>query len=240
MPAETRLRIKENVEGIRERISAAARRAGRLPSEIRLIGVTKYVGLCEIQALLECDCLDLAESRPQMLWQKSAELAALVPQPVARWHLIGQLQRNKVRRTLPRVHLLHSGDSLDLLREIQSRAQELKKRQPVLLEVNISGDAGKHGFRKEELAAVLDAARPWTHLEIQGLMGMSGLASDPECTRREFSGLRRLAEQVNEECAPEPRLSQLSMGMSDDFEIGVEEGATLVRVGSALFSGVVP
>ena len=227
--------IQDNLLRVRERLAAAARRAGREADEITLVGVTKYVDSQAARALLSAGCGDLGESRPQELWHKAADLAGTS----ARWHLVGHLQRNKVRRTLPLVALLHSGDSLRLLAEVDRVAAELQVRVPVLLEVNISGDAAKHGFAPSEVRAALPEAAALAHLHIRGLMAMASLEGSLDDARREFRGLRELRDALRADCPATVQLDDLSMGMSGDFEVAIEEGATIVRVGSALFEGIV-
>ena len=221
--------IAENLQSIGERIFDAAHRSGRSAKEIRLVAVTKYSQPSDgvIDALLEAGCHDLGEARPQSLVEK-AERFQSFPDGI-RWHLIGSLQRNKIRRLLPICSMIHSVDSLRLLDAIDRIAEEdnLPNVPPLLLEINISAEETKHGFEPEELPAVLEYAAKFPRLRIAGLMGMSGLRSDDSQKRREFQTLYRLAELHG--------LRELSMGMSDDFEIAVEEGATLLRLGSVLY-----
>jgi pyridoxal phosphate enzyme (YggS family) len=224
-------RIAGNVARIRQRIAAAADRSGRAPENIRLVAVTKYVGLDEILALVRAGCHDIGESRPQDLWRKAQ---AISDQPI-RWHMIGHLQRNKARRTLPLVSLIHSGDNLRLLETLDQLSAERGRPASVLIEVNVSGDVSKHGFAPHELPALLPRLADLKHLRIGGLMAMAGLDAGAEQTRAEFSRLRELRFQLMPDCPPNISLDELSMGMSGDFEIAIEEGATIVRVGTALF-----
>lgn len=229
--------IAENLRRVRERIAAAAVRSGRRAEEVRLVAVAKYVGAEETRALIAAGCRDLGESRPQALWRKAAELAG---EPV-RWHLIGHLQRNKLARTLPLVSLIHSGDSLRLLEAIQAESAQANPRPTaVLLEVNVSGDAAKHGFAPDELPPLCDALAALDHVEIQGLMAMAGREGDLDRARREFALLRQLRDRLQSAWGGRFALDELSMGMSGDYEAAIEEGATLVRVGSALFAGLEP
>lgn len=226
--------VAQNLQEIRSRIAASAARSGRSESAVTLIGVTKYATLAAIRQLLEAGCLDLGESRPQQLWERAETLG----HSSARWHLIGHLQRNKVRRTLPWTTLVHSVDSLRLASAIGAEAKSLGRTVSVLLEVNISGDAAKHGFTPAELTAQFDELTALDGVTIRGLMGMAGLESDLDQTRREFAALRELRDRLRPRCPPSATLDELSMGMSGDFETAIEEGATMVRVGSALFEGV--
>jgi pyridoxal phosphate enzyme (YggS family) len=202
-----------------------------------LIGVTKYVDANIARMLFDAGVADLGESRPQELWNKAEALADLRIQ----WHLIGHLQRNKVKRTLESVGLIHSVDSLRLLQEINAQgAGQARPVVDVLLEVNISGDVAKHGLRPDEIEPLIPEIAKLSHVAVQGLMTMSGLESTPEQTRHEFAALRELRDKLRSTATPNVALNELSMGMSDDFEIAIEEGATIVRVGSALFEGVKP
>lgn len=229
-----RRRIVDNLAQVRERIANAARRSGRDPQSVTLVAVTKYVGLEPARALVAAGCCDLGESRPQELWSKAE---ALTGEPV-RWHLIGHLQRNKVRRTLPSVHWMHSGDSLKILNAVHDESQLVSRPTVVLLEVNISADPEKHGFSPEEIEPLLPALARLEGVQIRGLMAMAGRESDPDQVRREFAGVRALRDRLSRVCPPQVSLAELSLGMSADFETGIEEGATIVRVGSVLFEGV--
>jgi len=234
MPAARR--IAANVAEIRQRIAAAAARSGRSADAITLVAVTKYVGLAAIQAVVDAGCRDVAESRPQQLWERVAGLA----NPAVRWHMIGQLQRNKVRRTLPLVHLVHSVDSLSLIEAIDRIAGELGVQTNVLLEVNISGEESKSGLAPQSVAPLLDLLPKYSRVSVRGLMGMAALEGGEDTARRNFAALRALRDRLRP-CLPEGvRLDELSMGMSGDYEVAIEEGATLVRIGSALFAGIEP
>lgn len=223
--------IAERVAEVRGRIGDAARRSGRKPDEVTLVAVSKYVGLDAIQELLAAGCDDLGEARPQDLWKK-AELLHDVP---LRWHLIGHLQTNKVRRTLPTVALLHSVDSERLLAVIESAAAAQGRDVSVLLEVNTSGDLAKHGFGIDAVQTAIERTADWPHVKVRGLMTMAALEGGPEIARRNFASLRALRDRLRRLAPAHVSLDELSMGMSDDYEIAIEEGATLVRVGSALF-----
>jgi pyridoxal phosphate enzyme (YggS family) len=152
--------------------------------------------------------------------------------------MIGHLQRNKVKRSLPHVALLQSGDSLRLLSEVNRVSAERSCETPVLLEVNVSGDQAKHGFTSGEIEAALQEIAEMSHLRIRGLMAMAGRAGDLAGAREDFVRLRTLRDRLQDTCPETIRLDELSMGMSGDFPIAVEEGATMVRVGSALFEGI--
>ena len=232
----TAKRIAENLAAIRDRISQAAARSGRNADAVRLIAVTKYVGPDLIRPLLEAGCTDLGESRPQALWDKAA---ALVDQPV-KWHLVGHLQRNKVRRTLPLVSLIHSIDSPRLVEAIEAEATGLSRRVSVLLEINVSGDAAKHGAPPHQAESLLTHAAGQPHLDVLGLMTMARLEGNIAQSRADFARLRELRDQLASRTPANVRLIELSMGMSGDYVEAIEEGATIVRIGSALFEGLEP
>ncbi len=227
-------RIIENVARVRQSIAEAAQRSGRRSEEVTLIAVSKYVGTKEIRALMAAGCHDMGESRPQQLLQKVDELS----ESEIRWHMIGHLQRNKARRTLPVISLLHSGDSLRLLEAVQRLSAEAGRTADVLLEVNVSGDATKHGMVPDDVAAVLPKLAQFDRLRVRGLMAMARWGGTSDETRRDFVRLRELRDQLASCCPDNISLRELSMGMSGDFEVAIEEGATMVRVGSALFEGI--
>jgi len=226
--------IARNLAEVRQRIAEAAKRSGRTAETITLVAVTKYVGPETIHPLVAAGCNLLGESRPQQLCQRAEQLAGL---PVA-WHLIGHLQRNKVRRTLELVEMIHSVDSRELLGAIDRIAGELGRHSSVLLEVNTSGEATKHGFHPQQLPALIGELPRLAHVKVRGLMCMAGLEGGPERARRDFDALRQLRDRLSADLPDGIRLHELSMGMSGDYEVAIEEGATIVRVGSALFEGI--
>lgn len=233
--AET-LRMREivgtNLQRVRTRIGEAAARAGRSAEDVTLVAVTKQVGVKEAEALLAWAARDLGENRPQELWRKAAAVHGEV-----RWHLIGHLQRNKVRRTLPLVSMIHSVDSLRLLRALEQEANQQQLALRVLLEVNTSAEPAKHGFDPEELIKTRPEWLALEHVRIEGLMTMAALVADAEQARPAFRKLRELRDRLQGERL---YLPHLSMGMTNDYEVAVEEGATLVRIGRALFEGLEP
>ena len=226
--------IAENLANVRGRIAEAAARSGRNAEDITLVAVAKYVNTATTQSLIAAGCHDLGESRPQELWAKAAE----IQNDNIRWHQIGHLQRNKARKTVQIASLIHSGDNLRLLKVLNEISQELQKRTSVLLEVNISGDESKHGFPPDALVESLPEIAALEHLEIRGLMAMASREGGPEKARRDFAQLRELRNRLQAVASGEVTLADLSMGMSGDFEIAIDEGATIVRVGSALFEGI--
>ncbi len=233
MTTEITLTLTKNLDRIRERMNAACDRAGRDPSEVTLIAVTKYAELDWIRGLVDLGLMDLGESRPQQL----AERAKRLP-PEVRWHQIGHLQRNKVELLLPVVTRIHSVDSLRLINQLATSAEKLNCHPRILLEVNVSREISKDGFAVEDLLAAWPSIVNQGSLSIDGLMTMAPLDEDPTMARSAFRRLRELRDQLRETAAGQLLLPDLSMGMSGDFEIGIEEGATLIRVGSSLFEGL--
>lgn len=226
--------LADNLAAVKEEIAAAAQRGGRNPAEVTLVAVTKYVDADITRALVRAGCRALAENRPQTLWRK-AELLQDLP---IEWHMVGHVQRNKIRRTLPLVTWIQSVDSPRLLDSLQKESRRLDRRPRILLEVNISRDAEKTGLLPDEAIALAPRLSEWDAFDIRGLMAMSGRLSNRDECRREFSALRMLRDRMQQECPPGVSLSHLSMGMSADYASAVEEGATMVRVGSALFQGL--
>lgn len=223
--------IQRNLCSVRARIAEACRRAGRAPADVTLIAVTKQVSAPLALLLYQMGQADLAESRPQELWVKHPEV------PQARWHMIGHLQTNKVRRTLPLVVMVHSLDRWSLAECLSAEAGRLGRTVPILAEVNLTGEVSKHGWTAGELEQVYPRLVELPGLEIRGLMTMARWEEDPERCRPTFAALRQLADRLRSARPAGPVLSVLSMGMSNDFESAIEEGATHVRIGSALFEG---
>lgn len=220
--------IRENYRQIRERADEAARRAGRDPAGVMIIGVTKMKPAATIRDAAEAGITDVGENYVQELQAKQEELGEIV-----RWHYIGHLQRNKARFIAPFVTLVHSVDSTKLATEIDRQAEAHGRRIPVLLQVNTSGEESKYGIAPE---GALDLARHLAsleHLEFQGLMTIAAFLDDPELVRPMFRHLRTLRDDISRELGI--ALPHLSMGMTGDFEVAIEEGATMVRVGTAIF-----
>jgi pyridoxal phosphate enzyme (YggS family) len=215
---------------IQQRIEAACARAARRREEVTLVAVTKTVGPDVAALLPDLGVLDLGESRPQELWRK----ADLLP-PSVRWHLIGHLQRNKIERTVPLAYRLHSVDSERLLAALEA-APAVRPRE-VMLEVNCSGEASKGGFTPAQAVALTPVLRALQRVRVVGLMTMAPFEEEPERCRPVFARLRQLRDQLRGEIGDLHPLHELSMGMSNDFEVAVEEGATAVRLGTVLFEG---
>ena len=233
IPPSIEARLRANLDSVRSRIARALNAAGRPAGATRLVAVTKAVDARTTRGLLALGQVDLGESRPESLRDKVQDLGAAANS--ARWHLIGHYQRRKIRDTLGLISCVHSAHSDRLLHALDAQAAEIGHPVDVLIQVNVSGEAAKQGFLAEDLPRALERAKQHGNLSVQGLMTMapSGLPSTD--LRRVFSGLRDLRDRY---ATPEAPLPELSMGMSSDFEEAVLEGATLVRVGSALYDGV--
>jgi pyridoxal phosphate enzyme (YggS family) len=227
-------RIRQNWDAVRGRIAEAARRVGRDPADVTLVAVTKRSPPELVRRVAECGAVDLGENYPQELWRKAEALADL---PL-RWHLIGHLQGNKAKRTLPLVRMIHGVDSLKLLRTLDELAEGLADPPRVCLQVNASGEVSKHGWSPEALLADAEAIAAVRAIPVVGLMTMAALGESAEDARPAFARLRACRDALRDRTGL--ALGELSMGMSSDFEVAIEEGATLVRVGSALFEGAAP
>ncbi|MCS7014999.1 MAG: YggS family pyridoxal phosphate-dependent enzyme [Gemmatales bacterium] len=225
--------LRRNLEKIEEQITSACEQAGRDRGEVTLVAVTKSVNIEVAAALLELGVSNLGESRPQELWRKAAAL------PQARWHLVGHLQRNKVARTLPLVVLIHSVDSERLLRALEEEGRERNRVADVLLEFNLSGESSKHGFAAADEPRLPDVLAEVQYVRVRGLMTLAPLGTDHETARPTFARLRELRDRLAIRLLGTPHtLHHLSMGMSGDFRGAILEGATLIRIGTALFTGL--
>jgi PLP dependent protein len=227
---DIRTLLADRLREVESRVAAACARAGRDRAEVTLVAVTKTVSP-EVAALLpELGVLDLGESRPQELWKKAAAI------PAARWHLIGHLQRNKIDKSIPLTSLVHSADSERVLDALDAFGASRGAAVPVLLEVNCSREASKGGFAPEAVPALGGSLAGRTGLRVEGLMTMAAPSDDPSACRPTFAELRAIRDRLR--AATGLSLPHLSMGMSDDFEAAIEEGATLIRLGSVLFAGL--
>jgi hypothetical protein len=232
--------IAANLRDVRERIARAEAAAARAPGCVRLVAVSKTVPAADVVAALAAGQRDFGESYGQEFRDKRGEVAAAaegagLPQP--RWHFIGPLQINKVKYVAGRVDLIHSVEGDDVLAEIERRVSPmgLPAPQDCLIQVNVAGETQKHGVAPESLPALLDGFTTLAHLRCMGLMVIPPFGDDPEISRPHFAALRRLREQQAGIARPRVQLTELSMGMSHDLEIAVAEGATQVRVGTAIF-----
>ena len=214
--------IAANLKDVQGRIARACERSHRSPGEITLVVVTKEVGVSAIRAAFDCGIRNFGENRVQEAEDKIAQLSDLKPDVT--WHMVGHLQSNKARTAIELFDIIHSVDSVRLA-EILSRRAE--KRFPVLLQVNVMGEATKSGFVAGEIASAVNEIKKLPNLKVMGLMTIAPLVSEPEEVRPGFRKLRELRDSLG--------LEHLSMGMTDDFEVAVEEGATMLRVGRAIF-----
>lgn len=225
--------LRRNWLDVRRRIDEACSRSGRPSGSVRLVAVTKLTPPAWSASLLGLGQRDLGENYPQELWRKAE---ALAPLGDVRWHLIGHLQSNKARRTFPLVRMIHAVDSLDLLRRLDDLAAEHPDPPAACLQVNCSGEPAKHGWEPSALLADAEAIASISHLPVVGLMTMAALGTTPDQARPAFRALARLRDDLARRIGRP--LPELSMGMSGDFEAAIEEGATVVRIGSALFEGL--
>ena len=220
--------VAENLERVRERIAQAATKAGRAVDEIELVAITKTHDAERVREATEAGQILFGESRVQEARVKIPELPSNL-----RWHFVGHLQKNKIRHVLPLFELIHSVDSLSLAQEINRIAEEEGMHPRVLLEVNAAGEGSKFGFRPDKLRQDMEALLALPRLSIEGLMTIPPLAKEAEASREYFVDLRKLRDRLETEF--QMKLPHLSMGMTNDFPVAVEEGATLVRVGTAIF-----
>ena len=224
--------IARNVEVVFENIRRAAQRAGRPADSIRLIAVTKSVSVDRIRRAIDAGVRILGENRLQEALPK---LTAVGPRDDLAWHFIGRLQRRKVKAVVGRFQMIHSLDSLELGAEVDRRAGEAGLCQPVLLEVNIGGEPSKAGFLPSAVPDALATLDGMPNLSVRGLMAIPPPSSEPETARPYFRRVCELARSLARPGLRRVRMEHLSMGMSQDYEIAVEEGATMVRVGTAIF-----
>jgi PLP dependent protein len=211
-----------NVTRIRSRIARAAKKAGRSPADLTVIGVTKTIDLLLIQQAFQAGIRHFGESRIQEAKDKIAQLSVLQPRPI--WHMVGHLQTNKAKTAVGLFDIIHSVDSIRLAEAISEHAQQAI---PILIQVNVSGEASKYGFAPNEVRSAIERVSHLPHLEIKGLMTIAPYTDNPEEVRPIFRQIRMLRDSLG--------LEHLSMGMTDDFEVAIEEGATMVRIGRAIF-----
>ncbi len=237
--------MADKLAQVRERIAAAATKAKRETSEITLIAVTKAAAPDQIREIVSLGVHDLAESRPQVLLQRAAQLNEFYqrravygegpPPSKIRWHMIGHLQRNKVKPLLPLVQVIQSIDSLRLAEEIDTQAAKIDRKIPVLLEVNASEESSKTGVAVGAAVHLAEQIDSMDNLQIVGLMTMAPLEASESAIRNVFARTRELFEELRWHKIGRTHMRHLSMGMSNDFEAAIAEGATMLRIGSALF-----
>jgi pyridoxal phosphate enzyme (YggS family) len=222
--------IADNIKTVMDRIISAARLAGRDPESVRLVVVTKTIDHQRIKEAVDAGATILGENRVQEAREKIEKLGS-----VAKWHMIGHLQVNKAKHAVKLFDLIHSVDNLELAAEIDKQAAKIGKVQNVLVEVNIAGEASKAGMTIKNAPALVREIAKHGNIAIQGLMTIPPFSERPEDSRPYFCVLRELAESMAVENIPNTVMKELSMGMSGDFEVAIEEGATMVRVGTAIF-----
>lgn len=233
---ETAAIIRTNWTRVQEQVGAACDAAARPAEQVTIVGVSKYVSPPIALLLAQAGCCVLGENRPQAIWDK-AEYFRQQGQP-AEWHMIGHLQRNKIRRIISDICCVHSLDSLRLAQALSEEAVRVEQCLRCLIEVNVTQDASKTGLPAHELEVVLEQTLRLPGISIQGLMAMSTQQSTSDAARREFASVRDLRDKMQSRY-PEIQLSELSMGMSSDFREAIAEGATLVRIGSNLWQGII-
>ena len=227
--------IKENITRIRQRIASACLRVNRGPGEITLVAVSKGRGIEEVRQALDNGLADIAENRVQeALLKYNDKRLAISDKPIRR-HLIGHLQTNKTKDAVRIFDLIHSLDSRHLAEEIDKQAAKINKVQDVLIEVNVSGESSKFGIKPEEAASLIKDISRLKNITIKGLMAIAPILDNPENARPYFRVLRELRDRINTLHITPNTLHILSMGMTDDFEAAIEEGATMLRIGRAIF-----
>jgi PLP dependent protein len=223
--------LQARLDSVRERIANAARRVGRDPASIRLVAISKTFSVEHIRAAARAGQRDFGENKIQEALPKLDS----APDLGLTWHFVGHLQSNKARKAAQRFDVIHSVDSADLVRRIDEAAHEVRRAVKVLVQVDLAGEASKHGAAADAVSAILAAAAACSSARVVGLMLLPPAVDEPEAARPYFKALTALRDRLAANGADRSMLGELSMGMSHDFEVAVEEGATMVRVGSAIF-----
>lgn len=222
--------LKENMDRLLDRVNKAALRSNRRASDINIIAVTKTVDVNTIKRAIDYGILHIGENRVQELLEKYEQIGQAV-----KWHLIGHLQRNKVKYIVDKVDLIHSLDSYRLAVEIDKRAKRIDRVVDCLLQVNVSGEESKHGLEPGEVETILGKISSLTNIRVLGLMTMAPHLEDKEETRQYFKALREIFNKISEKDFKNVEMKYLSMGMTNDFEVAVEEGAGFIRIGRSIF-----
>jgi pyridoxal phosphate enzyme (YggS family) len=223
--------LRARLDGVRERIARAAGRAGRDPASIRLVAISKTFSADHVRAAAAAGQVDFGENKVQEALQKMDATAQLA----LTWHLVGHLQSNKARKAGARFDLIHAVDDAALAATLDQAAGQTGRQIKLLVQVDLAGEPTKHGAQPEDVLAILDASRGYRAAQVVGLMLLPPAVADPAAARPHFRALRALRDDLLARGADRSMLGELSMGMSHDFEVAVEEGATLLRVGSAIF-----
>ncbi|MBN1488949.1 MAG: YggS family pyridoxal phosphate-dependent enzyme [Phycisphaerae bacterium] len=243
-----RRKLSDNLKRVRDRLGAACAKVSRDPSTVKLVAVTKTVEIDVIRQMLEHGVTELGESRVQQLVKRAGMIeeyrsrrrlvGGSAGSDAPHWHMIGHLQRNKIKAVLPWVGTVHSVDNLRLAEDLSTQSQKMERTTDVFIEVNVSEERTKHGVVVGATQHLVEHMVQMSNLRVLGLMTMAPLAEDPEAARPYFARLRELLEDIQREKFATPDFVHLSMGMSNDFGVAVEEGATVVRIGTALFEGI--
>lgn len=222
--------IQENISSVRENIRRACERSGRPAEDVTLIAVSKTKPVSMIEEALQTGILDYGENKVQEIVEKYPKLPGNL-----RWHMIGHLQRNKVRQVIDKACLIHSVDSLRLAEQIEADSAHIGITSDILLEVNVAREESKYGFFVEEVEAAIDSIRHFKHVNIRGLMTIAPFVENPEENRPVFKKLYELSVDMKSKNIDNVTMSVLSMGMTNDYEVAIEEGATMIRVGTGIF-----
>jgi PLP dependent protein len=223
-------KVTKNLQEVQALIAEAAKVGGQKPDDIQLVAVTKTVPVDIIKEVVEAGILQLGENRVQELLAKYNEISHEVE-----WHIIGHLQTNKVKYIIDKVKLIHSLDRLSLAEEINQRGNQLNIIVDTLVQVNYSGEESKYGLRPNEIRGFIDKVRNMPNLRVKGFMTMAPFYSDPEEARWVFAGVKRMRDELIRENIPNVNLNILSMGMTNDYQVAIQEGANMIRVGSGIF-----
>lgn len=222
--------IKENLENVRERIAEACGESGRSVEDVRLIAVSKTKPLPDLEEAYACGCRDFGENKVQELVEKYEAL----PKDI-RWHMIGHLQRNKVKYIVDKVFLIHSVDSLRLAQEIEKEAAKLEKTVNILIEVNVAGEESKFGVTAKGALPLVEEIAQMPHIRVKGLMTIAPYVEDAEENRQYFEKLKKIYVDIIHKNIDNVFMEELSMGMTGDYEVAILEGATYIRVGTGIF-----
>lgn len=222
--------LQENYKNVKEKIKKACEKVGRDPKEVTLIAVSKTKPLSAIEEVMKTGCVDFGENKVQEMCEKEEQ----VSKPV-NWHLIGHLQTNKVKYIIDKAALIHSIDSFKLASCIEKEAEKKNRIVPILIQVNIANENTKFGLKKEEVLSVIEEISKLSHVKIKGLMTIAPFVENPEENRVHFQNLHKLFIDIKEKTINNVDMDILSMGMTGDYQVAVEEGATMVRVGTGIF-----
>lgn len=226
--------VAENLNVLRRRVAEAAERVGRKPQEIEIVAVTKQIPVRRIREAVELGLTNIGENKAQELLEKFKELGQEIGGTRISWHFVGHLQTNKVKQIIRFTDLVHSLDRLHLAEEINKRAQQIDRTQSVLVQVNVAEEKEKFGIFPADVVSFIEEVRGFGYLKIEGLMTMAPFFAEAERARPTFRKLKELSDRIKEKY-PDLPLKYLSMGMTNDFEVAIEEGSNMIRIGTAIF-----